>query len=81
MENKLYQLKFPPEKETACRKKEAEYLYIDVDEDHISLQFREKNGDLTENEGQKKNNCLLTKLVYVYEKIEKEAPKVSATGW
>lgn len=52
-----------------------EYLYIDADEDHISLQFRKEKGDLTENENHQKNNCLLAKLSYVYEGIEKEAPK------
>ena len=57
------------------RKKEIEYLYIEADEDHASLQFREKKGDLVENENHQKNNCLITKLVYIHEGIEKEAPK------
>src|SRR5699024_11965899 len=34
-------------------------------------------GDLPENENHQKNNCLLAKLIYVYEGIEKEAPKSS----
>lgn len=57
------------------KKKEVEYLYIEADEDHVSLQFREKKGDLKENEKHRKNNCLITKLAYVHEGIEKEAPK------
>lgn len=52
-----------------------DYLFIDADEDHVSLQFREKKGDLTENENHQKNNSLITKLVYVYEGIESESPK------
>ena len=75
VKNKIHQLEFPPEKEKPCRKKEVEYLYIDADEDHISLQFRKEKGDLMENENHQKNNCLLAKLIYVYEGIEKEAPK------
>ena len=75
VKNKIHQLEFPPEKESPFRKKEVEYLYIDADEDHISLQFRKEKGDLVENENHQKNNCLLAKLIYVYEGIEKEAPK------
>ena len=77
VKNKIHQLEFPPEKENPCRKKEVEYLYIDADEDHIALQFRKEKGDLPENENHQKNNCLLAKLIYVCEGIEKEAPKSS----
>ena len=77
VKNKIHQLEFPPEKENPCRKKEVEYLYIDADEDHIALQFRKEKGDLLENENHQKNNCLLAKLIYVCEGIEKEAPKSS----
>ena len=76
VKNKIHQLEFPPEKENPCKKKEVEHLYIDADEDHISLQFRKEKGDLVEkNENHQKNNFLLAKLIYVYEGIEKEAPK------
>ena len=57
------------------KKKALEYLYIEADEDHASLQFREKKGDLEENENHQKNNCLITKLVYIHEGIEQEAAK------
>ena len=50
-------------------------LYIDADEDHVSLQFREHKGDLIRNDNNQKNNCLITKLIYVYEGTEREAPK------
>lgn len=53
----------------------VDYLYIDADEDHVSLQFKEKKGDLAIGENNWKNNCVLAKLVYVYEGIGKEAPK------
>lgn len=45
LKNKIHQLKFPPEKEKLGRKMEVEYLYIDADKDHISLQFRKGKGD------------------------------------
>lgn len=75
VKNKIHALKFPKNTEKPEQKKEVEYLYIEADEDHVSLQFRDKKGDLTENENHQKKNCLLTKLVYVHEGIEKEAPK------
>ena len=75
VKNKIHALKFPKNNEKPEKKKEVEYLYIEADEDHASLQFREKKGDLLENENHQKNNCLITKLVYVHEGIEKEAPK------
>jgi len=75
VKNKIHALEFPRNEEKPEKKKELEYLYIEADEDHASLQFREKKGDLEENENHQKNNCLITKLVYVHEGIEKEAPK------
>ena len=74
VKNKIHQLKFP-KAEKPAKKKQVDYLYIDADEDHVSLQFREQKGDLTENENHRKNNCLITKLVYVYEGIENESPR------
>lgn len=73
--NKLHVLEFPKNEEKPEEKKVVDYLYIDADEDHVSLQFREKKGDLTKLENNRKNNNAITKLVYVYEGIEKEAPK------
>ena len=75
VKNKIHELEFPQNEEKPEKKKEVDYLYIEADEDHASLQFREKRGDLKENENHQKNNCLITKLVYVHEGIEKEAPK------
>ena len=75
VKNKIHGLEFPKNEEKPERKKVVDYLYIDADEDHISLQFREKKGDLKENENHQKNNCLIVKLVYIYEGIENESPK------
>ena len=75
VKNKLHNLTFPQRKETNPEKKAAEYLYIDADEDHVSLQFKEKKGDLENGENHWKNNGVLAKLVYVYEGIEPEAPR------
>lgn len=75
VKNKIHELEFPKNTEKPEMKKEVEYLYIEADEDHASLQFREKKGDLEKNENHQKNNCLITKLVYIHEGIEKEAPK------
>lgn len=74
VKNKLHRLRFPKNEEHP-KKKEVEYLYIDADEDHVPLQFREKKGDLTVNENRQKKNCLITKLVYIYEGIEPESPR------
>lgn len=75
VKNKLHQLQFPQMEKCKAEKKSVDYLYIEADEDHVSLQFREKKGDLKENENHQKNNCLITKLVYVHEGIENESPK------
>lgn len=75
VKNKIHRLNFPKNAEKPAKKKEVDYLYIEADEDHVSLQFREKKGDLREHGNHQKNNCLITKLVYVHEGIEREAPK------
>lgn len=74
VKNKLHQLEFPDE-EVPETKKEVDYLYIDADEDHVSLQFRKRKGDLARNENNQKNNTETAKLVYVYEGIENESPR------
>lgn len=74
VKNKIHSLKFP-KKEKPETKKEVEYLYIEADEDHVSLQFRNEKGDLKESENHQKNNCLITKLVYIHEGIKSESPR------
>lgn len=70
----LHRLRFPEEK-PAAEKRKVKHLFIDADEDHISLQFREQKGDLERDERGYKSNTLMGKLVYVYEGCEKEAPE------
>ena len=72
---KLHGLKFPKGINEPEKKKEVEYLYLEADEDHVSLQFREQKGDLAKSSNGQKNNCLITKLVYVHEGMEPEAPQ------
>lgn len=73
--NKLHVLEFPKNTEKPEEKKVVDYLYIDADEDHVSLQFQKNKRDLMKGENGRKNNSVMAKLVYVYEGIEKEAPK------
>ena len=71
--NRLHSLKFPkagiPEK-----KKQVPYLYIDADEDHVSLQYLMQKGDIARGSDGRKNNNVQVKLVYVYEGIGPENP-------
>ena len=75
VKNKLHHLKFPKKETYPVEKKSVDYLYIEADEDHIALQFREKKGDITENEYHQKNNGAIAKLIYVHEGIEWESDK------
>lgn len=74
VKNKIHDLEFP-KYNVERDKKVVEYLYIDADEDHVHLQFKETKGDLENDEYNRKNNCVLSKIVYVYEGIEREAPE------
>lgn len=61
---KLHALEFPllkPLKE----KRKVSRLYIDADEDHVSLQYLEKKGDIRK----PRTNTVMPKLVYVYEDV------------
>jgi len=74
VKTKLHSLRFPEEKAPE-KKKQVEYLYIEADEDHIALQFREKKGDLVIDRNGRKQNNAIVKLVYVHEGITPEAPR------
>lgn len=74
VKNILHDLEFP-EEPAADKKKRVDYLYIDADEDHVSLQFNEHKGDLTRSGDGRKDNGFITKLAYIYEGVEKEAPR------
>ena len=75
VKNKLHELEFPEDPKSFQEKKKVRYLYIDADEDHVPLQFLEKKGDVQRGVSGSKNNTAIAKLVYVYEGIEREAPK------
>jgi hypothetical protein len=66
VKNKIHEIVFP--KETINNRKQVvKNLYIDADEDHVSLQFQNEKGDLEASDrGLKKNGCI-SKLIYVYE--------------
>lgn len=72
--NKIHSLKFPQEKEILREKKYVKKLYIDADEDHLSLQYQKEKGDLVAGRNGRKNNTIIAKLVYVYEGVEEETP-------
>lgn len=76
VKNKIHKLDFPGnEKSCQPKKRIVEFLYIDADEDHLSLQFQEQKGDLVTGRNNHKNNCIYSKLVYVYEGVEGVYPK------
>lgn len=63
--NKLHALEFPllePLKE----KRKVSHLYIDADEDHVSLQYLEEKGDIKK----PRSNTAMPKLIYVYEDVD-----------
>ncbi len=71
----IHNLKFPEKLKVPEVKRTVDYLYLDADEDHVSLQFQSERGDLETDKNGRKKNCHLQKLVYVYEDIIPEAPK------
>ena len=70
----LHKTRFP-KLEIPKEKKKVKYLYIDADEDHYALQFKETKGDLVVNSKGRKNNGAINKIIYVYEGIEPETPE------
>lgn len=75
VKNVLHKIQFPKNFQIPEVKKKVDYLYIDADEDHYHLQFKERKGDIEKNAAGRKLNGAMTKMVYVYEGIEPEAPK------
>ena len=71
VKNKIHELKFFPLEIKETRKKQVDYLYIDADEDHVSLQYLEQKGDIVK----PGSNTSMPKLAYVYEGLEPQAPK------
>lgn len=75
VKDRLHALEIPDEWEKPETKRVVDYLYIEADEDHVSLQFQNAKGDLVQNADGRKNNSLISKMVYVHEGIEPDAPK------
>ena len=65
--DKIHPLKFP-KLEVSGDKKCVTTLYIDADEDHVSLQYLERKGDIRK----PRLNTFMPKLVYVYEGVNAE---------
>lgn len=59
-----------------AEKKQVKTLYIDADEDHVSLQYLDKKGDIKDS----RSNTFMPKLVYVYEGIEAEEERHKLIG-
>ena len=65
--NKIHSLRFP-KTEAQPERKALKYLYIDADEDHVSLQYINEKGDIKK----PRTNTIMPKLIYVYEGISRE---------
>ena len=65
--NKIHALRFP-RTESQPEKKALKYLYIDADEDHVSLQYINEKGDIKK----PRINTIMPRLIYVYEGITNE---------
>jgi hypothetical protein len=68
--NKLHALEFP-KLAPLDEKRKVSRLYIDADEDHVSLQYLEKKGDIKK----PRVNTVMPKLIYVYEDIDFDGSK------
>lgn len=67
---KLHALEFPKLK-VPKEKKKVSRLYIDADEDHVSLQYLEKKGDIKK----PRINTVMPKLIYLYEDVDFDGSK------
>lgn len=69
-------MEVPPEgREEPSEKRKVKYLYVEADEDHIALQYKEKKGDIKRYKGHADNGQIV-KLVYVHEGyVESGAPQ------
>lgn len=64
-------------KDQGKAKKQVKRLYINADEDHVSLQFHKEKGDLRRGKNGRKSNIFMPKLVYVYEDVALEGKSES----
>ena len=70
--NKLRVLNFPSVA-ISDAKRQVKTIYIDADEDHVSLQYLEKKGDIKNSY----SNTYMPKMVYVYEGVEAQGNRRS----
>lgn len=70
----IHEVEIPIMVDIKKEKKKVRVLYIDADEDHVSLQFNNKKGDLKEDNYGRKQNTIMPRLVYVYEGIRSTSP-------
>lgn len=66
----LHPLKFP-KTEVKEEKVKAEVVYVDADEDHVSLQYLNTKGDIPGSQ----YNTYMPKMVYVYDGVEAEGDR------
>jgi hypothetical protein len=71
----VHRLEIPALIPSVKKKKQVKVLYINADEDHVSLQFNKIKGDLKVGENGYKSNTIEPKLVCVFEGIKKENDK------
>ena len=73
--DKIHPLEFPPVK-AEKEKKQVSVLYIDADEDHVSLQYLDQKGDIKDS----RSNTYMPKLAYVYEEINADNDRHELVG-
>ena len=66
--NIVHSLNFPEIVSTEKEKRKASRIYIDADEDHVSLQYLEKKGDIKK----PRINTVMPYIEYVYDGIDTE---------
>lgn len=70
----IHSLEFPDKTyEDVKTKRRVPVLYIEADEDHEKLQFNNKRGDLQTGKSGRKDNGIISKLVYVHEGVRPES--------
>jgi hypothetical protein len=69
----VHNLEIPALLPVVKKKKQIKVLYINADEDHVSLQFNKEKGDLRVNEKGYKSNTIEPRLACIFEGIEKES--------
>ncbi|PKM53668.1 MAG: hypothetical protein CVV00_11365 [Firmicutes bacterium HGW-Firmicutes-5] len=69
----IHSLEIPTLIPIVKKKKKVKILYINADEDHVSLQFNNKKGDLKVGTNGYKSNTIEPRLACIFEGIEKES--------